>query len=61
MMKSVPLPSHTGDAKHPAGLQRDPAKMRQVGGSVEATSAKLTFRSKSGYVVSLGSEVCDVV
>lgn len=61
MLENVPLPSHTGDAKHPAGLQRDPTKMRQVGESVWATSANLTFRSKSGYVVSLGSEVCDVI
>lgn len=61
MLVSVPLPSHTGDAKHPAGLQRDPAKMRQVGESVGATSAKFTFRSKSGYVVSFGSEVHDVI
>lgn len=30
LQTSKMFPSHTGDAKHPAGLQRDPAKLRQV-------------------------------
>lgn len=53
-------PSHTGDAKHPAGLQRDPDKLRQVGESSEATSAKMTFQNKSERVVPLRFEVFDV-
>lgn len=53
-------PSHTGDAKHPAGLQRDPDKLRQVGESSEATSAKMAFHNKSIRVVPLRFEVFNV-
>lgn len=39
------LPSHTGDAKHPAGLQRDPAKERQAGRVDGACAAGLPVSS----------------
>lgn len=43
---NVSPPSHTGDAKHPAGLQRDPAKLRQGRERSEATSARSAFQNK---------------
>ena len=44
--RMFPPPSHTGDAKHPAGLQRDPAKLRQGREKSEVTSARSVLQNK---------------